>query len=384
MPKQHHEQKLRNLLLLLNRIKSFFTLGAKLLESVQDVSVPLQLSQANGPALAKLGLSTAEIAILINPNWNLIERDLLWAEQNEHQIITIYDNDYPELLREIPNPPLLLFVVGNLQLLSSLQVAIVGSRNPTPTGLETARDFAASLASAGLVITSGFALGIDAASHQGAMLASGKTIAVMGTGLNRTYPSSHRKLAEKIIAGGGVLLSEFPLDAAAQAWHFPLRNRIISGLSLGTLVVEATMRSGSLITARLAGEQGREVFAIPGSIYNSAARGCHYLLRQGAKLVEKPQDILEELPQFIAVTPAAVNETIITKKNKLDCSYKKLLDCVGFEVTTVDMVVARSSIPVSRVGAMLVELEFLGLIKRAPSKAHKFVLRGVYETAEHC
>jgi DNA processing protein len=360
MVENSKDAKLNNLLLLLNTTNLVFSLGIKLLKLLPDIALPF--SQKTD--LTKLKLSTVETLKLKNPEWHIIEKDLLWAKEGGHRIITIYDADYPELLKEIPDPPLVLFVKGDSELLKSPQLAIVGSRNPTPIGLEIARSFSGSLVQSGLVITSGFAAGIDAASHRGAIAAVGKTIAVMGTGLNHLYPSHHSILAKEIVASGGVLLSEFPLDAEAKAWHFPLRNRIISGLSFGTLVVEATRRSGSLITARLAGEQGREVFAIPGSIYNQASCGCHYLIRQGAKLVEQPLDILEEFPEFILSRQEQMIVASNSKiKNKLDCEHNKLLDCMGFEVTTVDVLASRINLPVSCVSIMLLELEMQGLVQ---------------------
>ncbi len=352
MLKNDKNEQLYNLLLLLNTTNLIFNWGTKVLNLLSNID---ELSKK---------LSAKEAAQLKNPDWGVVERDLAWAEESGHRIITIYDADYPPLLKEIQDPPLVLFIIGDFTLLQAQQMAIVGSRNPTPIGIETAHNFAGHLARAGLVITSGFAIGIDAASHRGAIKASGKTMAVMGAGLNCLYPSRHSLLAKEIVESGGVLLSEFPLNASAKSWHFPLRNRIISGLSLGTLVVEATMQSGSLITARLAGEQGREVFAIPGSIYNPAARGCHHLIRQGAKLVEQPQDILEEFSQVIANKADAIFDTKNGKiKNKLDCEHKKLLDCMGFEVSSVDILAARIGLPVAQVGVMLLELEIQGLIK---------------------
>lgn len=360
MVKNNKNAKLYNLLLLLNTTTLLFSLGKKIFKLLPNID---ELFSRNTD-LTTLGLSAEEIIRLKNPDWRVVEEALSWAEEDGRHIITISDASYPELLKEIPNPPLVLFVLGDLSLLKSSQLAIVGSRNPTPVGVEVASDFASMLVQAGLVITSGLAMGIDAASHWGAIKSSGKTIAVMGTGLNCIYPSRHTKLAEKIVATGGVLLSEFPLNVGADAWHFPLRNRIISGLSIGTLVVEATIRSGSLITARLAGEQGREVFAIPGAIYNPASRGCHYLIRQGAKLVEQATDILEELPNFTAAKQEQASAGKAMRiKNKLDCEHKKLLDCMGFEITTIDILAARINLPVLRINIMLLELELQGLIK---------------------
>lgn len=361
MLKNTKDAKLYNLLLLLNTNPGLvFSLGAKILDLLPGID---ELFSPNTD-FTKLGLTAAEITKLQNPDWRSVEQDLVWAEQELHHIITIEDVDYPRLLKEISHPPLLLFVIGDLQLLKSPQLAMVGSRKPTPMGIETAQNFAAAFGHFGLVITSGFATGIDIASHQGAMRGGGKTIAVMGTGLNYLYPVDNHAVAEKIIEAHGALVSEFTLRSKAVAWHFPLRNRIISGLSLGTLVVEAGMRSGSLITARLAGEQGREVFAIPGSIYNQTSRGCHYLLHQGAKLVEQPRDVLEELPIFITSRTKQISKLNNSQiKNKLDCKHRKLLDCVGFEITTMDTLATRINLPVALVSVILLELEMLGLVK---------------------
>lgn len=358
-------RELRYLLALLETTNLTFSFGLKLFEVFPDIT-DLFTTPTND--LIKLGLPPKEVIKLKNPNWDTVEQDLAWAQKTGNHIITINDPDYPQLLKEIPNPPLLLFVCGDLQLLKSPQIAIVGSRNPTPTGLETAFVFAKELAQAGLVITSGFAMGIDAASHKGAIAAPGKTIAVMGTGLNQIYPARHTSLTQKILECGGVLLSEFALGAKGSIWHFPLRNRIISGLSLGALVVEATIRSGSLITARLANEQGREVFAVPSSIYNPLARGCHYLIRQGAKLTEQSADILEELGELAGLKKLSILDTKKSQeKNKLDQEHRKLLDCIGFETTTIDVLVMRTGLSVQLVSIMLLELELQGLVKSVAS-----------------
>lgn len=357
--KNNKRPELHYLLLLLHCTSVTYNWGSRLFELFPDIEELF----ASNIDLTKLKLSADEISELKLLDWGIVEKDLRWAEQAENHIVAIKDDAYPLLLKETPNPPLVLFVMGDLQLLKATQLAMVGSRKPTPAGAEIAFDFARELARIGLVITSGLAIGIDAASHRGAMAGGGKTIAVMGTGLKHIYPSSHIALAQKIVETGGVLLSEFPLEASGKSWHFPLRNRIISGLSLGTLVVEAALRSGSLITARLAAEQGREVFAIPGSIYNAAARGCHHLIHQGAKLVERLEDILEEFPLLIEVVSEQGRglKTTVTK-NQLDCEHRKLLDCVGFEVAAVDSLAARSGFSAPKVGMMLLDLELQGLV----------------------
>ncbi|WP_342246973.1 DNA-processing protein DprA [Pseudomonas sp. OTU5201] len=220
---------------------------------------------------------------------------LAWLERPGHQVLCWDDPAYPALLAELSNAPPLLYIAGDATLLERPQLALVGSRRASAAGLDTARAFARSLAGGGFVITSGLALGIDGAAHQGTLEVGGATVAVLGTGLERIYPNRHRSLAVRIVDEGGALVSELPLDCPPQPANFPRRNRIISGLSLGVLVVEASPSSGSLITARLAAEQGREVYAIPGSIHHPGARGCHQLIREGATLVEKVEDILEAL-----------------------------------------------------------------------------------------
>nr|VFJ94971.1 MAG: DNA protecting protein DprA [Candidatus Kentron sp. LFY] len=248
------------------------------------------------------------------------------------------------------------------------QIAIVGSRNPTPTGQEIAFDFARKLARMGFVITSGLATGIDGAAHRGAIAGGGRTIAVMGTEIDRVYPARHRQLGLDIVRNGACI-SEFPLGTPPLAGHFPLRNRIISGLGLGILVVEATTRSGSLITARLAAEQSREVFAIPGSIHNPLSRGCHMLLRQGAKLVESASDILEEIgPQDIlpSLETGAEPDAEPPRDSELDAKYRSLLDNLGFEPTSMDVLVERTGFTVEAISSMLLTLELGGLVASIP------------------
>ncbi len=312
------------------------------------------------------GLPDVLIAGLQTLNWAAVDQDLLWLEKPNHHLITWQDPLYPPLLKQIAAAPPLLFVEGNPQLLTQLQLSIVGSRNPTPNGRDTARQFAAHLSMAGLTITSGLALGIDAISHQAALDSQSKTIAVLGCGVDKIYPVTNRKLAEKITENGAIV-SEFPLGTAAAAEHFPRRNRVVSGLSLGVLVVEATLRSGSLITARLAGEQGREVFAIPGSIHSPLSRGCHHLIQQGAKLVEKAQDILEELgPLTSAANRLTTPSPTPLNKNILAAHHQQLLECVGFEPTTLDQLAARSGLPLSDLTSTVLILELKGYISTVP------------------
>ncbi len=289
-----------------------------------------------------------------------------WLAQNPaHHVVTWADADYPALLREIPDPPVAFYAIGNRTLFARPQIAIVGSRNPTPAGLENARAFARALARAGLTVTSGMALGIDGAAHQGALDIGGATIAVCGTGLDRVYPAKHRDLAHTI-ADRGLLVSEFSLGTPPRPEHFPIRNRLISGLTLGTLVVEAALNSGSLITARLALEQGREVFAIPGSIHAPQSRGCHALIRQGAKLVETAEDVVEELgalAQFVRQTNMVSEPSIAIK---LPREAKRLLDCLSHDPTTLDTLVERSGLAPNAISSILTTLELEGLISTMP------------------
>jgi DNA processing protein len=265
-------------------------------------------------------------------------------------------------------PPPLLYVHGDPELLSSLQLAIVGSRNPSPAGTNNAYEFARHLGAAGLTITSGLALGVDAASHRGALDAAASTIAVTGTGLDRVYPARNKDLAHKIVTNGGVLVSEFPIGEAPQAGNFPRRNRIISGLSLGTLVVEAALRSGSLITAKYAMEQGREVFAIPGSIHNPLAKGCHALIQQGAKLVETAQDIVSELAPLANVSLQIEQVMASNEKNQpdLDKDYQKLLDVMGYDPCPIDELISRSGLTAEEVSSMLLILELQNYVQLEP------------------
>jgi len=289
-------------------------------------------------------------------------RDLEWLRQNGVQLLAVTDPDYPEMLRELSDPPLALFLRGDLSLLDLPQIAIVGSRNASTGGLDNARRFARFLAASGVVITSGLAQGIDAAAHEGA-LASGRTIAVTGTGLDRVYPARHRELAHRI-AADGLLVSEFPPGTAPLPGNFPRRNRIIAGLSLGTLVVEAALNSGSLITARLASEAGREVFAIPGSIHNPQARGCHALIRQGAKLVETGEHIIEELAAQLGLLAGATTtppeQSQEPQSEALDPDHEALLELMGFDPISADRLVSESHYSAAEISSMLLLLELQG------------------------
>ncbi len=297
--------------------------------------------------------------------------DMDWLlSADDHHIITLDCKEYPQLLKQISNPPPLLYVHGHYSLLHDPQLAIVGSRNPTQGGKTSAYDFAKYLAQSGLCINSGLALGIDGVAHQGALDAGAPTIAVIATGIDRVYPARHRDLAHKIVDQGAIV-SEFPIGTQPRAENFPRRNRIISGLSHGTLVIEAALQSGSLITARLASEQGREVFAIPGSIHNPLARGCHQLIRQGAKLVETAQDIFDEMASVIDLNSVATGgrpshsdqqkeiEPLNNGHGKtgLDDSQQLLLDKMGYDPVQIDQLVPRTEMTVEEISAMLLILE---------------------------
>ncbi len=325
------------------------------------------LTQAAGATAAQLDRvlgpdSQLAAAIVTAADADLTDPEREWLGQAGNTLIALFDADYPPLLREIADPPAFLYVSGDPALLSFPQLAVVGSRNPTPVGRETARAFARTLAAAGLTITSGLALGIDGAAHEGALEAGGTTIAVAGTGLNRVYPPAHHALAHRI-AEHGALVSEFPLGTPPRRENFPRRNRIIAGLSLGTLVVEAAVRSGSLITARLAGEQGREVFAIPGSIHSPLSRGCHALIRQGAKLVETADDILVELGPMAGGLRAALDDEAASSGSGAQPEEREFLDQLGADPVDVDTVVERTGLTPEAISSMLLEMELRGLVE---------------------
>lgn len=287
-----------------------------------------------------------------------------WLAQGEGRaIITLGDPDYPPALLETADPPLLLYAQGRLALLQQPSIAIVGSRNPTGQGADNARAFGAALSNADFTIVSGLALGVDGAAHQGALEGRGSTVAIVGTGLDRVYPSRHRALAHRI-AQQGLLLSEFALGAPPLPEHFPLRNRIIAGMTRGTLVVEAALKSGSLITARLAAEAGRDVFAIPGSIHAPQSRGCHALIKQGAKLVEDAEDVLAELKSVTGDRSAAPEGTAEDAPEVSDGD--PVLAALGHDPATLDALIARCGWPTSALNARLLELELDGVVARLP------------------
>jgi len=282
-----------------------------------------------------------------------LERANAWLAEPGHHLIAWGDADYPQALLELGHSPPVLYYVGRRELLNRPALAIVGSRNATPQGVDNARNFARALADAGLTIVSGLALGIDAAAHEGALDGAASTLAVVGTGLDRVYPARNRDLAHRIAAHGG-LVSEFPPGTPPRETNFPRRNRLISGLARGVLVVEAALASGSLITARYAGEQGREVFAIPGSIHSPLAKGCHKLIREGAKLVETAQHVLEELGMAAPLDPARAGPT----------SDSPLLAALSDDPADVDTLVARTGGTADAIAAELTELEIAGIVAR--------------------
>lgn len=306
----------------------------------------------------------AEIAKGISDD--LLAPTLAWLEDSNNHLVTLADSDYPQALLNIPDPPLLLYVKGHRDLLNQAALAIVGSRNATPQGIKNAEAFAKSLSDAGLCILSGMAHGIDAAAHRGGLSGQGSSIAIVGTGLDKVYPAANRDLAHQL-ANQGALVSEFPLGTPPLAANFPRRNRLISGMSVGCLVVEASLQSGSLITARLALEQGRDVFAIPGSIHTPQSKGCHALIKQGAKLVETAQDILEELGNLMVLpTCNSLTQTIDTQSLETLTIDSALLEHLGSDPVDVDTLSTRCGLTIAELSAMLLTLELSGYISVLP------------------
>ncbi|QHS10639.1 DNA-processing protein DprA [Sinimarinibacterium sp. NLF-5-8] len=332
---------------------------------IEHFGSPTAVLAASGAQLQNhAGLSAAQVRALLSPDAALIAQDLAWQAQPDRTILSHDDPRYPETLRQIHGAPALLFVHGDPDWLSMPQIAIVGARSATAQGLENAKAFAHALAQRGLVITSGLALGIDGAAHQGALQADAATVAVCATGLDRVYPARHRDLATAITRNGA-LVSEFVTGTPARAENFPRRNRIISGLAMGVLVVEATRDSGSLITARLALEQGREVLAIPGSIHNPMARGCHQLIRQGAKLVETVDDVLEEIGPRLGLLrqrarPGTAATATTATPPAADAATRALLAALGDDPVDVDTLAARTGQPLPELQTALTLLELSG------------------------
>ncbi len=338
------------------------------LRLVEKFGSPQAILSASQTELSTCKLSGRSLEDLTTSKSEHFDSTLEWLEQPDHHILTWCDARYPAMLREISDPPILLYIHGDPELLSAPQLAIVGSRNPSASGRDISYEFARHLAGRGFTITSGLATGIDGAAHSGA-LEQGRTIAITGTGLDRVYPARHRQLAHQITKNGA-LVSEFPLNTKPHPGNFPRRNRIISGLSLGTLIVEAAIKSGSLVTARSAMEQGREVFAIPGSIHNPLARGCHQLIREGAKLVEKAADIVEELAPLLGLLPELEQPTTgspePTNTPPLDDEYQCLLDALGYDPQPIDRLIQISGLTTEAVSSMLLRLELDGVVASAP------------------
>lgn len=344
----------------------------KLLELLAHFKTARAVLAADREELLAFGIRQETVAAIKSPDLAGVERDLAWLDKPGHQLLCLDDAHYPAPLKTIPDPPWLLFALGDLDYLQQPQLAMVGSRTPTAVGQRTALEFARHLATAGLTITSGLARGIDAACHQGALQGVAGTVAVVANGLHQIYPTSNKELARQI-SQQGCIISEAPVGTPAHKGLFPRRNRIISGLSLGTLVVEAAQKSGSLITARLAMEQGREVFAIPGSIHNPLARGCHSLIRQGAKLVETADDVLEELAMLVNINSprhtTAPNRGAPgqaggehASESMPDSSHQQLLDRMEYEPVSIDELVERSPFSAAEIASMLLILELQGRV----------------------
>lgn len=317
--------------------------------------------QAGPEAWLHHGASSDDLAIFKTVDEARVAACLAWAEQPNHHIITLEDEAYPRLLKETEDPPLVLYVHGNVAALAFPQLGMVGARAASPYGLDNAFQFARALVARGYAVTSGLALGIDAAAHRGALKGEGVTLAVMGSGMNALYPQKHASLAAEIVAGGGAVITEFSVDAPPVADHFPRRNRIIAGLSVGVLVVEAALRSGSLITARLAMEANREVFAIPGPIHHPKARGCHHLIREGATLVETVDDILTHLGSLTAVSQIAM--PLSPALPSLAGNDRLVFDQIDYVTTSIDVIILRSGLTASEVSSILLSLALQGWVQ---------------------
>lgn len=355
------------------------------------VTIPdlTDLLTRNPATLKAYGLNGEAVAAILawqkqdesNAVVKAVRQILLDCERHEIDIVSWQHPHYPEALRHIHDAPLVLYARGDTGLLSREQVGIIGSRNATPAGLDHARRFAAELSKRGLLITSGLALGVDGAAHAGALNAGYATTAVVGCGLDRIYPNQHRRLGQRVI-DNGLMISEYPPSTPARAAHFPQRNRIISGLSRGILVVEAGLKSGSLITARLALEQGREVFAIPGSIHSPVARGCHDLIKQGARLVDQVDDILEELGAAWSLpagctlpdsgaTQTAMERPEVSQLDALDSREIAVFKALGYDPKSTDALCSATGLPADQLVQSLLLLELEGLVSSAPGGFQK-------------
>jgi DNA processing protein len=330
--------------------------GQTLRRLLGELGLPSQILDAGRAAVGRVIGDPLARRLFDEPNEQTVDRTIAWTQVPGNAIVTLADTAYPRMLLETADPPPLLFLRGDASILARPSLAIVGSRNATPQGLANAESFAHTFSDAGLAIVSGLALGIDAAAHRGGLNGAGSTVAVLGTGADVAYPAKNRALYEAIVARG-LVASEFPLGTPAVAANFPRRNRIISGLARGVLVVEAALGSGSLITARLAAEQGRDLFAIPGSIHSPLSKGCHALIKEGAKLVESAADVLSELSIEAHAAP--------TPAQREDDDHG-LLGCMGHDPCNVDTLVARSGLTAEVVSAMLLSLELEGKVASLP------------------
>jgi len=349
----------------LSLIPNFSVGSLKKLKLKFDVGMP-ELFSTPKVLLEKIGFNHKQIEAIVHPNIITINASLGWLNTESNRFLLHYDHpNYPDLLKQISSAPPLIYGYGDPRHLKNYQVAIVGSRAPSPQGKENARFFASRLSECGWTITSGLALGIDGLSHQGAVLGGFTTIAVLGTAIDKMYPRRHISLAEQILQNDGVIISEFAPNTPGRPEYFPRRNRIISGLSVGTLIVEAAIKSGSLITARCALEQNREVFALPGNIHNPMSAGCHHLIQQGAKLVTCVEDINEEFEHLILPIPS-INVNKVKKNMSQSLASDKLLDSVDFEVTAIDIVAQRSGREAADVMSQLLEYELRGLVTAVP------------------
>jgi len=336
--------------------------SATIRKLLQEFGLPENILGVRRAALARF-LDPEALGTLDSPPVaKAVEHALAWLEQPGHALVTLADTTYPKLLLEIPDPPPVLYCRGRLELLELAALAVVGSRNASSQGANNAEQFARSFSRAGITIVSGLAQGIDAAAHRGGLAGEGSTIAVLGTGVDLVYPRGNETLAAEI-AARGLLLSEFPLGTKALSHNFPRRNRLISGLAQGCLVVEAALASGSLITARAAAEQGREVFALPGSIHSPLSKGCHALIKSGAKLVESAEDVLTELEAFRRTGFASTRAPTPATEEAAD---EPLLACMGFDPVDVDSLCARANLPADKVSAELLRLELAGRIAVLP------------------
>ena len=337
---------------------------------LQNFGDPAAIFSTSYHQLLKVVSEPVARQISAGPDMGTILPTLEWLKLPENYLVTLADTIYPRTLLEIPDPPPILYAKGQLDRLNSPAIAVVGSRSASAQGEKNAEDFAEALCHHGFTVISGLALGIDGAAHRGALKANGATIAVVGTGLDIVYPARHRNLAHQI-AERGVILSEFGLGTPSKAQNFPRRNRIISGLSLGCLVVEANIQSGSLITARLAAEQGREVFAIPGSIHSPVSKGCHQLIKQGAKLVDNIQDIVDEFPFIGSGSLATIP---IGTRSEMTDENDSLLDFMGFDPVSMDSLIERSGLQSDALAPMLMMLELEGKLALLPGGRYQRIV----------